>query len=220
MNTVVQRHIDNTDFFAGIIEANGIQVGPSPQGLLDELNRSIDRRRTDPLSPEFRKAIRDMLRVGGFKPSGRNKPANEYLAACAAKGGFPIINNIVEINNLVSLETGLPISIVDLDRALMETDGLTIRLGGEKESYVFNPSGQEIDLTGLVCLARVSGEALANPVKDSMLSKTDETTAAVLAVIYGSRTTVTETEMQEANGLFSRLLEQYAGASEVHPTII
>ncbi len=62
-------------------------------------------------SDAVKSAVRDLLRAGGYKPSGRSKPASEYLAAAAAKGEFPRINALVDACNVVSLHAGLPISL-------------------------------------------------------------------------------------------------------------
>jgi len=79
---------------------------------------AAERVRRDPTAfPEaVRVAIRDVMRVGGYKPSGRGKPASEFLHAVAREQGLPVVNNLVDINNLVSLETALPISTFDADK--------------------------------------------------------------------------------------------------------
>jgi hypothetical protein len=51
--------------------------------------------------------------------------------------------------------------------------------------YVFNRSGQEIDVGGLLCLADADGPC-ANAVKDAQRTKTSPTTQRVLAVVWGS----------------------------------
>jgi len=93
--------------------------------------------------------VRGLLRRGGFKPSGRNKPASEYLAQAAREGRFPRINNLVDVNNLISLESGLPISLLDLAAVGERAE---IRYGAPGEKYVFNSGGQEIELAGLICV--------------------------------------------------------------------
>src|SRR5262249_21823925 len=64
-----------------------------------------------------RETVRALLRQGGFKPTGRSKPASEYLLNAARDGRLVPINFVVDVCNLVSLHSGLPISVVDLDRA-------------------------------------------------------------------------------------------------------
>jgi DNA/RNA-binding domain of Phe-tRNA-synthetase-like protein len=96
----------------------------------------------------------------------------------------------VDALNLVSLESGLPISLLDTDLAMADATGLVVRLGRAGEKYVFNASGHEIDVAGLLCVARKDGIALGNAVKDSMTSKTTADTRNVVAVVWASRRVV------------------------------
>lgn len=129
-----------------------------------------------------RKAVRDLLRQGGYKPTGRGKPASEYLLGAAADGPLPAINTAVDACNAVSLHTGLPISVVDLDRA---REPLSIGVAEEGASYVFNASGQTIDLAGLLCLCDAQGPC-ANAVKDAQRTKTHAGTRRTLSVVWGT----------------------------------
>jgi DNA/RNA-binding domain of Phe-tRNA-synthetase-like protein len=140
-----------------------------------------------PLAPSdpIKAAVRDLLRHGGYKPSGRSKPASEYLAAAFAKAEFPRINAMVDACNVVSLHAGLPISLVDVDR-LDHSAALTIRIAPPGTSYVFNPSGQIIDASGLVCLYDAQGPT-GTPVKDAQRTKTHDATVAALAIVWGTR---------------------------------
>jgi len=72
-----------------------------------------------PLSADdvLRSHVRDLLRHGGYKPTGRGKPASEYLVRAVAEAGLSSINLAVDVCNAVSLHSGLPISVVDLSRA-------------------------------------------------------------------------------------------------------
>ena len=100
-------------------------------------------------SDEVRAAVRDLLRRGGFKPTGRSKPASEYLLKAAGGAGISAINLAVDACNVVSLHSGLPISVVDL--ALVHPP-LRVAIAPAGAAYVFNPSGQTIDIGGLLCL--------------------------------------------------------------------
>src|SRR5262245_16860029 len=60
-----------------------------------------------------REAVRQLLRQGGFKPTGRSKPASEYLIKAVAEHRLGSINLAVDACNVVSLHSGLPISVVD-----------------------------------------------------------------------------------------------------------
>ncbi|MBL4687596.1 MAG: hypothetical protein JKY37_23575, partial [Nannocystaceae bacterium] len=111
---------------------------------------------------ERRTAVRDLLRHGGHKPSGRGKPASEFLLRAAGEDKLGSINLAVDLCNVTSLHSRLPISVVDLDRVHAP---LRLAIAGDDASYVFNPSGQEIRLTGLLCLHDAEGPC-ANAVKD------------------------------------------------------
>jgi DNA/RNA-binding domain of Phe-tRNA-synthetase-like protein len=130
-----------------------------------------------------RAAIRDMLRFGGYKPTGRGKPASEYLVRAASEGALASINLAVDACNVVSLHTGIPISVIDLDRARAP---LAVRIGPPSSSYVFNASGQTIDVAGLLCLFDADGPC-ANAVKDSQRTKTQAETHATLSLLWSAR---------------------------------
>ena len=132
-------------------------------------------------SEELRTAVRDMLRHGGYKPTGRGKPASEYLVRAAQEGGIRSINLVVDACNVVSLHSGFPISLIDVDLALPP---LRVAIAEPGTSYVFNASGQEIDVDGLVCLHDADGPC-ANAVKDSQRTKTRPETLRTLSVIWG-----------------------------------
>lgn len=129
-----------------------------------------------------RTAVRALLRHGGFKPSGRSKPASEYLQAAHAESRFPTINAAVDACNIVSLHWGLPISLIDLDRVVGQ---LRVAICPPGTSYVFNPSGQTIDASGLLAVFDDEGPT-GTPVKDAQRTKTHDGTTTTLAVVWGT----------------------------------
>jgi DNA/RNA-binding domain of Phe-tRNA-synthetase-like protein len=212
MTTLLELDLDLPDLIVGVVAARGVHPGPSPDPLHRDLEAAVAHvAATDeyPAAPR-KKAVRDVLRTRGYKPAGRGKPASEYLAAMARKDHFPVIDVLVEINNLVSLESGLPISVLDAGKF---EHGAVLRFGEQGERYVFNPSGQEIDLKGLlvVCDGAVPR---GTPIKDSMATKVGPDTDEVLAVIYGSRVTVDAAEMERYCRRFAELLVTHAAAVE------
>src|SRR5262245_62384078 len=116
---------------------------PSPAGLQALLSPDAPA----PLRSDdaVREAVRALLRHGGFKPTGRSKPASEYLLKAVREGLLTPINVAVDVCNAVSLHSGLPVSVVDLDRA---REPLRVGLAPAGASYVFNAAGQSIDLGG------------------------------------------------------------------------
>jgi DNA/RNA-binding domain of Phe-tRNA-synthetase-like protein len=164
------------------------------------------------LSPARKSAVRNMLRFGSYKPTGRAKPSSEYLLGAAVNNDFPLVNGPVDINNAISLEWGYPASIFDME--LCGSD-LLLRRGVAGESYVFNPSGQVIDVKDLLCVCRKEGDAwlpCGNPVKDAMATKTREMTSHVIAVIYAPASEPVA-ELETAASKFATLLGSECGAS-------
>lgn len=127
-------------------------------------------------------AVRDLLRGHGYRPTGRGKPSAEYLASAAAAGRLGSINAPVDVGNVVSLHSGLPISIVDLEAC---KPPLTVSVPPAGASYVFNQGGQEIDIGGLLSLCDADGPC-ANAVKDAQRTKTSASTKRVLAILWGT----------------------------------
>lgn len=213
--------IPDPGFIAGLVLAQGTRVGPAPQELQQATDELVLRRSQEDFPPaDAKAAVRNLLKKGGFKPSGRNKPASEYLAQAAREGRFPRINNLVDINNLVSLETGLPISLLDA-RAL--AGEARLRYGRPGEKYVFNSAGQEIDLAGLICVCGGSGpdgEPLGNPVKDSIAGKLKADTDCVLAVIYAAKDSAAGCGLAAHAERFSRLLKDWGGAAEAKAFVL
>ena len=158
-------------------------TGEVPAFLAPVLATTL-KRGENAIPAEVRQRVRGMLRYGKYKPSGRSKPASEFLLRAALSETFPLVNGPVDVNNAISLESGFPGSIFDADRSGRR---LLLRRGLPGETYVFNPSGQTIDLQDLLLVCRESAngwEPCGNPVKDAMSTKTDAETRAVVAVLY------------------------------------
>jgi DNA/RNA-binding domain of Phe-tRNA-synthetase-like protein len=166
--------------FAAIFPRSLAQISPST-----ELLSFLQPQTLAPLtsSDEVRAAVRDLLRHGGFRPTGRSKPASEYLIRAASEGALSSINVAVDACNAVSLHSGLPISVVDLDLA---SEPLRVGIAPAGSSYVFNQAGQSIDLSGLLCLFDSAGPC-ANAVKDSQRTKTRAETRRTLSLIWGTK---------------------------------
>lgn len=166
-----------------------------------------------------RAAVRQMLRHGNYRPSGRGKPASEFLLRAATGGEFPWVNAPVDVNNAISLESGLPGSIFDAARS---GPRLLLRRGEAGERYVFNRSGQEIDLEDLLVVCRrVEGAWVpcGNPVKDAMSTKISEATTDVVAVLYAP----VELPFEELRGWGERFrdrLREICGASEAGVALV
>jgi DNA/RNA-binding domain of Phe-tRNA-synthetase-like protein len=191
---------------AAIVRVEGAVIEPADAELrayCDEAARAALREAGD----ERRAAVRALLRLGGYKPSGRSKPAQEYLLRTVAEAGaLPSIWNVVDLINAVSLESGLPISLISLDRV---PPPFVLRYGAPGERFVFNSAGQEIDVAGLICLCSGAGAAsrpVGTPVKDSLEAKVIETDRNLLACIY---TPADSVDADEANRWATKLADGF-----------
>jgi DNA/RNA-binding domain of Phe-tRNA-synthetase-like protein len=167
---------------AFITNLTGVGTGlDSPRWLIDMLRPDAP----TPFEPDdaVRAHVRDALRTAGYKPTGRGKPASEYLRRAAEENTLETINLPVDACNVVSLHSGFPISVIDLDLARAP---FRIAIAAEDDRYVFNPSGQEIRLGGLPCLFDADGPC-ANAVKDAQRTKTSTATRHTLSVLWGCR---------------------------------
>lgn len=215
MNTSLLVSLPPGQLRLGLVEADGLRVGPSDPDYLREIQEEIrPLLAADWVYPDhLQKGIRSLLKAYGFHPSGRNRPASEFLVKdLQARGCFNAINNVVDINNHLSLVSHLPISILDLDLA---GPGLCLRVGGEGEEYVFNREGQVLSVKNLLVVARGEGDraALGSPVKDSHATKIREETRRAFGVVYTAATITPEEELAELLKRFARLLETRASAT-------
>jgi DNA/RNA-binding domain of Phe-tRNA-synthetase-like protein len=161
---------------------------PQPMSALGRSDDLMNLLKVDAKAPftssdEIRGAVRELLRHGGYKPTGRGKPASEYLIRAVTENALSSINVVVDACNVASLHSGLPISVVDL--ALAKAP-FSIKLAPAGTEYIFNKGGQTIDVAGLLCLFDADG-ACANAVKDSQRTKTTPETTSVLVVVWGTK---------------------------------
>jgi DNA/RNA-binding domain of Phe-tRNA-synthetase-like protein len=159
------------------------------------------------VTEDVKAAVRALLRHGGYKPSGRGKPASEYLAQAVTEGRFPSVNPAVDVCNHVSLHSGLPVSVIDLDLA---APPLALVVCPEGTSYVFNPSGQTIDASGLLALTDAAGPC-GTAVKDAQRTKTHAGTRALLSIVWGTR--ALDGRTAAATRWYRALTETIAGAA-------
>jgi DNA/RNA-binding domain of Phe-tRNA-synthetase-like protein len=178
---------------------------PSPPELQAIMNLQADAPlRSD---DDVREKVRQLLRHGGFKPTGRSKPASEYLVRAVGSDQLSSINLAVDACNVASLHSGLPISVVDLDKARQP---FRVGVAPAGSNYVFNASGQTIDVAGLLCFFDVEGPC-GNAVKDAQRTKTDGNTRRTLSLIWGTVALPGRAEQTEA--WYRSLIERHGAAT-------
>ena len=218
----VVKLIDDERLALGVAEVSGGTVGPA-SAELGELAAQLTARMGagDYEIPEDqRRAVRQLLKTGGFSASGRNRPAHELLVRdLKERGEFNHINNVVDVNNMVSLESLLPISIFDVDKL---EGPLTVRIGEPEEGYVFNQSGQWLDVKRCIvcCRGPAPGEPIGSPVKDSMATKIFKGAGGYLGIIYANRELWPDDELTAITQRFADLLAGETGGSIVQVAVL
>ena len=162
---------------------NQVELSPDFAPLVFRVSGSPTQSPSRPEVPvindEVKAAVRALLRHGGHKPSGRGRPASETLLKALIDDRYPQIHPLVDFFNNLSLTTGLPISVLDADQLRGEP---SFRVGRPEESYLFNPSGQELKLKGLLLVEDSTGP-VGTPVKDCQKTKVSDRSSNFLVVI-------------------------------------
>jgi DNA/RNA-binding domain of Phe-tRNA-synthetase-like protein len=167
----------------------------------------------NPPSDQVKKETRNLLRNKKYSPTGRAKPASEFLLnTYQTSKQFPLINPIVDINNYISIKSGLPSSVFDLKKI---SGPIKLRLGLEAESYIFNNAGHDIKLKDLIVLLDDHGP-FGTPVKDSMRCKCSSDCKNALGVIYCAKTLMDDLKIDELLGEWEKLCTTFLKADAVH----
>lgn len=202
----------------GVVEIKGVEVVQANQALRDFCNQVAQTTLSACQSPQWEQQcqeVRQMLRFGKFKASGRSKPAQEYLLRCVvADGSLPLINGPVDLLNAVSLSCNLPISLLSIAKC---SQNLWIDRGQPGEQFVFNSAGHSIDLTDLITIYDRSVQPMrpvGTPIKDSMAGKIETSDGHLAAIIYAPKTETASARCLHARELLSRGMREFCHAAE------
>ncbi len=215
----VVRRIDNPLLRLGVVEIQGGAVRPCSSTLASRAVQLADRLASAnyELSDDQRQAVRKLLKIGGFSPTGRNRPAHELLLKdLQERGGFHHINNVVDANNVISLEALVPISVFDADKL---GDEIEVRFGEPGEAYVFNASGHVLDVKRLIVCAS-GGAPVGSPVKDSDATKVFDGATRYLGVMYVPSTFLSADALDCHVHDFATLLASETGGAIVQSAVI
>lgn len=154
------------------------------------------------------KATREAYKRLGKEPN-RYRPSAEALCRRAVKGmELYRINTLVDLINLISMQSGYSIGGFDIDKI----DGEVLRLGAGKENEPFEGIGRgELNIEHLP-VYRDSIGGIGTPTSDNERTKLDISTTRLLMCIniYGEEMPVDDTV-----GLTVSLLEKFADASDI-----
>ncbi|HJY85429.1 MAG TPA: phenylalanine--tRNA ligase beta subunit-related protein [Candidatus Acidoferrales bacterium] len=195
----------------GLVEATGARILPAPPELACELDAVSERLRRELTIEQVAELdavsdVRTMFRSWGVDPA-RYRPSSEALLRRVVAGkGLYRVSNVVDINNLGSIETGWPYG--SYDRARLEPP-VTFRLGRRGETY--EGIGKHTwHLEDRPVLADLLGP-FGSPISDSVRTMITEVTSAVLMVIYAPAGSTARAIRQGLEQCALRL-ERFAGA--------
>jgi DNA/RNA-binding domain of Phe-tRNA-synthetase-like protein len=194
-----------------------IQPGASPVALLGEMNQRELEIQELPFprgvleSPQV-ETVRKAYKSLGKDPSRYRGSAEALLRRIVAGKGFPQINAVVDVINLVSVESRMPIGLYDLGHV---TGEIVFRAGRAGETYK-GIGKYDLNLEGLPLFSDNAGPH-GSATSDSERTMVTAETKEILAVIIS---------FGGADGLerwaqrMSALLTQHATAQDVEIRII
>jgi len=170
----------------GMLQIEGLENGPASEALQSLVDSTVAQTRTAlrleeisqlPAIAGWRKALKAM----GTDPA-RYRVSSERLLRRIVKGdGLPRVSLIVDLVNVWSAASGLPIGLYDADR--LEGETLVFGAGREGERYL-TLAGTEMETRGKPVLRDAAGPC-GSPITDSARTATHEGTRRCVAVIFG-----------------------------------
>ncbi|HEX8244163.1 MAG TPA: phenylalanine--tRNA ligase beta subunit-related protein [Longimicrobium sp.] len=193
----------------GCARAN-VRTEPGSDALWAEMQEAARDAVADPAEPSARPAIaatRELYRRLGKDPSRYRGSPEALLRRSRAGKELYRIHNVVDVINLVSLRTLLPIGLYD---AAQVRPPVTLRRGAPGEAY--DGIGKEqLNLDGLPVLADAAGP-FGSPTSDSRRTMVTGDTREVVAVVFG---VTARAELETAVEMLAALLRRHCAAGEV-----
>lgn len=200
----------------GVVEAQDVHVEsvhPDLTKLLDEVCVRKQKEFTVETLAEAEpiRAVRAVFRGWGMDPS-KYRPSSEALLRRVVQGkGLYRVSNVVDVGNLVSIETGWPLGCYDRSRI---QEPVALRLGGSGESY--EGIGKKTwNLEGRPVLADPSGP-FGSPISDSTRTMITGSAKEIMIVVYIPEKSPDETAERALNRLGERLTRFARASSTQH----
>jgi DNA/RNA-binding domain of Phe-tRNA-synthetase-like protein len=168
----------------GLLEAEGIVLGPLPAAFDEERDRLTARLAAhyagkQPADIPGVAETRAMFHQLDIDPT-KTRPSSEALLRRVLQGkGLPHVNAAVDVCNLCSLEHQLPLGLYDRD---LVRGTVRVRVGREGEGYA-GIRKQWVNLTGRLALAD-DGGPFGAPTSDSQHTAVTPKTRSLLVVVF------------------------------------
>jgi len=200
----------------GCVEAE-VTTGAAPTGLEEALHGYEERIAKLPEPRAVLEAAAIVATRAGYKVLGKDPAryrgsAEALLRRLIAAKGMPRINNVVDVINLVSVESRMAIGLYDAAQVQGEIE---FRVGRAGETYK-GIGKYDLNLEGLPVFADALGPH-GSPTSDSERTMVTEGTKRVLAIMVSfGGAAVLESAMMR----MKELLTMYAAASELDHRIV
>src|SRR5438067_3506415 len=194
-----------------------VNAGPSPDELLEEMKaRALEIERLpfprgvleSPQIENTRRAYKAL----GKDPARYRGSAEALLRRMVAGKGLPQINAVVDVINLVSVESRLPVGLYDMAHVV---GAVEFRAGRAGETYK-GIGKYDLNLEGLPLFADAKSPH-GSPTSDSERTMVTEATTHVLAIIVSLGGAA---PLENAIHRMKELLDRYASASDLNSWII
>ena len=157
-------------------------------------------------------AMRSAYKALGKDPSRYRGSAEALLRRVLSRKGLYKINSVVDINNLVSLESLNPAGIYDLEKI---TSPIAFRIGAVGESY--KGIGKDlINIESLPVFADPEG-AFGSPTSDSERAMVRLETSKVLMVVFSF---IGPEGLERWIARADELLRQYCGGAGIETSLV
>lgn len=198
----IQMHIGALDYSVDLANLSG-ELEAALSGAEEQRRDELlgEAASSDPVIACVRKAFK----AAGKDPS-RYRPSSEALTRRVLSGkALPRVNAAVDVGNIVSLMTGVPVGVYDSAKLKGK---LTMRVGKAGETYQSVTRG-DVNLEGLILLADEAGP-FGTPYSDSGRTAVTEPTTDILFVLYGLNldAAVIEAAAEFADTLINRFAAQ------------
>src|SRR5216683_7251578 len=194
-----------------------VQPDPSPVALLAEMNQRELEIQELPFprgvleSPQV-ETVRKAYKSVGKDPARYRGSAEALLRRIVAGKGFPQINVVVDVINLVSVESRLPVGLYDLAHVVGD---IVFRVGRAGETY--KGIGKfDLNLEGLPIFCDAAGPH-GSPTSDSERTMVTAETTRVLAIIVSFEGPESLARWTQRLGA---LLQQYAIGADIVPSVV
>jgi DNA/RNA-binding domain of Phe-tRNA-synthetase-like protein len=192
-------------------------AGATPEGLDQELRVCQEKilKLAEPKAVLESGAI--LATRAGYKALGKDPAryrgsAEALLRRVIARKGLPRINNVVDVINLVSVESRLPVGLYDLEHVQGD---IVFRAGRAGETYK-GIGKYDLNLEGLPVFCDAVGPH-GSPTSDSVRTMVTAATKRVIAIIisFGSADGVERWAQR-----ISELLERYASGRGIETQVV